>query len=160
MADIPLPLGSCCWPSQAFWLLLEVHDQIFYYLLDMYVFRNGASSSTKEGSVFPCRRYVYFTLVSAQVYLRCHGAQVTVDSVHPLSLHCTKQHLCKVYRGFLSLKAMQQVMPQLIQPQLRVRITLWLAVYHQSVRLGVKPLETHDQHFFFFSWSLVVIVLM
>jgi hypothetical protein len=34
--------------------LLEVHDQDFYSLLDMYVFRNGASSSTKEGSVFLC----------------------------------------------------------------------------------------------------------
>jgi hypothetical protein len=28
-------------------------------------------------------------------------------------------------------------------------VTLRLAVYSQSVRLGVKPLETHDQTFFF-----------
>jgi hypothetical protein len=28
-----------------------------------------------------------------------------MDSLHPLSLHYTKQHLYKVYRGFLSLKA-------------------------------------------------------
>jgi hypothetical protein len=33
--------------------------------------------------------------------------------------------------------------------RLRVRVTLRLAVYHQSVRLGAKPLETHDQYFIF-----------
>jgi hypothetical protein len=31
----------------------------------------------------------------------------------------------------------------------RVRATWRLLVYRQSVRLGVKPLETHDQYFFF-----------
>jgi hypothetical protein len=31
----------------------------------------------------------------------------------------------------------------------RVRVTLRLAVYHQSVCLGDKPLETHDQQLFF-----------
>jgi hypothetical protein len=29
----------------------------------------------------------------------------------------------------------------------RVRVTLRLAVYRQSVRLGARPLETHDQRF-------------
>jgi hypothetical protein len=29
----------------------------------------------------------------------------------------------------------------------RVRVTLRLAAYHQAVRLGDKPLETHDQRF-------------
>jgi hypothetical protein len=31
----------------------------------------------------------------------------------------------------------------------KVKVTLQLAVYRQSVRLGVKPLETHDQNSFF-----------
>jgi hypothetical protein len=31
----------------------------------------------------------------------------------------------------------------------KVKVTLRRAVYRQSVRLGVKPLETHDQNFFF-----------
>jgi hypothetical protein len=48
--------------------LTEIHDQEFYSLLDMYRFRNGASSSTKEGSVFLCRRYVCCTVVSAREY--------------------------------------------------------------------------------------------
>jgi hypothetical protein len=30
----------------------------------------------------------------------------------------------------------------------KVKVTLRLAVYRQSVRLGVKPLETHYQIFF------------
>jgi hypothetical protein len=34
-----------------------------------------------------------------------------------------------------------------MQPH-RVRVTLQLTVYRQSVRLGAEPLETHDQHFF------------
>jgi hypothetical protein len=32
--------------------------------------------------------------------------------------------------------------------RIRIRVTLRLAVYRQSVRLGDKPLETHDQYFF------------
>jgi hypothetical protein len=45
----------------------------------MYVFQNGVSSSTKEGSVSLCKRYVCCTAVSARVYLRYHGVQVTMD---------------------------------------------------------------------------------
>jgi hypothetical protein len=29
--------------------LLEIHEQVFYSLLDMYVFRNGASSAMRGG---------------------------------------------------------------------------------------------------------------
>jgi hypothetical protein len=64
--------------------LLEIHDQHFYFLLDMHVFRFGTPSSTKEGSVFLCRRYVCCTVVSARVY------RVTMDPVYPLSLHYNK----------------------------------------------------------------------
>jgi hypothetical protein len=32
--------------------------------------------------------------------------------------------------------------------RVRVRVTVRLAVYSQSVRLGDKPLETYNQHFF------------
>jgi hypothetical protein len=35
-----------------------------------------------------------------------------------------------------------------ITSKVKVKVTLWLAVYRQSVRLGVKPLGTHDQIFF------------
>jgi hypothetical protein len=36
----------------------------------------------------------------------------------------------------------------------RLRVTLRLAVYGQSVFLGAKALETHDQYFLFFNWTL------
>jgi hypothetical protein len=57
---------------------LEIHDQDFYTVLDMYVFRSGTSSLTKEESVFLCRRYVCCTVVPARAYPRCHGVQVTM----------------------------------------------------------------------------------
>jgi hypothetical protein len=41
-------------------ILLEIHDQHFYSLLDIDVFRNGASSSTKDVSVFVCRLTTIF----------------------------------------------------------------------------------------------------
>jgi hypothetical protein len=69
--------------------LLEIRDQDFCALLNMYVFANGASFSTKEGSVFLCRHYICCTVVSARVYPRCHGVQATMYSVQPLSLHYT-----------------------------------------------------------------------
>jgi hypothetical protein len=49
--------------------------------------------------------------------------------------------------------------PQLELAQVKVKVTLRLAVYRQSVRLGAKPLETHFQ-IFFFNRTLAVIVLM
>jgi hypothetical protein len=33
--------------------------------------------------------------------------------------------------------------------KVKVKDALRLAVYHQSIRFGVKPLENHDQRFFF-----------
>jgi hypothetical protein len=33
--------------------------------------------------------------------------------------------------------------------RVRIRVTLRLAVYCQSVRFGAKPLKVHDQTFFF-----------
>jgi hypothetical protein len=49
--------------------------------------------------------------------------------------------------------------PSILTVKIKVKITLRLKVYSQSVRFGVKPLETQDQRFFFsteplWSWSL------
>jgi hypothetical protein len=41
---------------------------------------------------------------------------------------------------------------------LKVKVTLRLAVYRQSIRLFVKPLETHGQRLFL-NWTLAVITL-
>jgi hypothetical protein len=49
-----------------------------------------------------------------------------------------------------------------INVRVRVRVTIRLAVHRQSVRLGAKPLETHDQQSFLTeplqSWSLCNII--
>jgi hypothetical protein len=37
-----------------------------------------------------CTRSACWTVVSARLYPRCHGAQITMDSVHPSSLHYSK----------------------------------------------------------------------
>jgi hypothetical protein len=67
--------------------------------------------------------------------------QLTSELSHSptTSLHSTELHSVKV--------------------KVRVKVTLRLAVYRQSVHLGVKPLESHD-HRFFFHWTLKVTVLM
>jgi hypothetical protein len=41
--------------------------------------------------------------------------------------------------------------------RVRVRVTLRWAVYRQSVRLGDKPLETHDTVILFSNWTLAVL---
>jgi hypothetical protein len=58
-----------------------------------------------EGKVgILCRPYICCTIVLAQLYPRCDGGQVMVNSVNLLLLSCTKQHLHKVYRNFLSMR--------------------------------------------------------
>jgi hypothetical protein len=57
------------------------------------------------------------------------------------------------FSGFSKCPQPQLPASHFAQLQLRfkakVRVTLWLAVYRQSVRLGDKLLETHDHRFFF-----------
>jgi hypothetical protein len=50
------------------------------------------------------------------------------------------------YSGFP--KYLQLQLQQLSTHCLRIRVTLRLAVYRQSVHLGAKPLEAHDLYFF------------
>jgi hypothetical protein len=38
---------------------------------------------------------------------------------------------------------------RIVRVTVRVRVTLRLAVYRQSLRLGAEPLETHNQQFYF-----------
>jgi hypothetical protein len=41
-----------------------------------------------------------------------------------------------------------QLNPQALSSLVRVIVTLRLAIYRQSVRLGAEPLENHSQNFF------------
>jgi hypothetical protein len=78
--SLPFCWLNCYWSSPAQLFLASVSSRYMVldidYILDIYVFRNGASSLKEEGSVFLCRRYVFWFVVSAWVllYPRCHGA--------------------------------------------------------------------------------------
>jgi hypothetical protein len=101
--------------------LLEIHDQDFYSLIDIYVYGNGASSSTEgSGFLLVCRLNVCCTRVSA----------VTASgSLWTLCCHCTRNTEIFCQCWFL-----QQVIPS-------EAVTLRLAVYRQSFPLGAKPHE-------------------
>jgi hypothetical protein len=51
-------------------------------------------------------------------------------------------------RALATLSSQLNCQPSANWIRIRVTVTLRPAVYRQSVRLGDKPLETHDQHFF------------
>jgi hypothetical protein len=72
---------------------LVIHDQDFCSLLDIYVFRNGASSSTREGPDFLCRRYVRLSEFT------CYGpARIVGNSVGfvPVST-CVQRNMWSTY---------------------------------------------------------------
>jgi hypothetical protein len=46
--------------------IFKIHDLDFYYILEMHMFQNGASSLMKEGLVFLCRCCLCCTIVSAR----------------------------------------------------------------------------------------------
>jgi hypothetical protein len=81
----------------------DVSPRYFFFLLDMYMFRNWAASSTKEGSVFLYRGSVCCPVVSVRVYPRCHGVQVAMDSESFVTV--LSNIYTKVYRGFLLIQA-------------------------------------------------------
>jgi hypothetical protein len=119
--------------------VLKIHDQDFYSFLDMYIFQSGVSTLTKEGSVFLCRCYVYCTIVSAWVYSSCHSVQVTMDSLHPLSLHCTKQHLYKIYRGFLSMQACAAGYALTYISTLKLQLVSWTGIGLTAAKFQPMP---------------------
>jgi hypothetical protein len=64
--------------------LVETYYPDLFSLLDMFVFENGAASSTR-GRVGLCG-----TVVLARGYPRCHSVHVPMGNVHPWSLHYSK----------------------------------------------------------------------
>jgi hypothetical protein len=64
---------NCCWPSPAQLFLVTGSMSICVFFADFRFFGNGASSLTKEVSVFLCRRYVCCTVVSVVLFISPHG---------------------------------------------------------------------------------------
>jgi hypothetical protein len=74
------PHSILCLPIGVYLLVVITRLELSLILLDLMI----------EGSIFLYRRYVCCTVVSARVYPRCHGVQLIIDSVHPLSLRLFK----------------------------------------------------------------------
>jgi hypothetical protein len=76
---------------------------------------------------------------------------VTKSSNHTLSLHRSTFNSSSTTtsgHSALPLELCNLTAQAKVKVKVKVKVTLRLAVYRQSVRLGVKPLETHDQIFF------------
>jgi hypothetical protein len=78
---------------------------------------------------------------------------VTVAQAMLSELFLSSLRLCWFYRldKIWGLTDHELQMVPMVHPskvKVKVRVTLRLAVYRQSVGLGVTPLETHDQIFF------------
>jgi hypothetical protein len=89
--------------------LLEINHEDFYSLLDMYKYRNGASSSTRDGSVF-----VGAMFVAPQTPHEYIHAVTEFRSLWTLCSFCHCTILSNTtYRGFLSLQACAAVFQHL-----------------------------------------------
>jgi hypothetical protein len=99
--------------------------------------------------------YCKFFLLHSQVLCQCRLCRADHDNLTYLMLQLQLSHLngrkldhCLLYckhvhsHGFV-----------------RVTVTFLLAVYHQSVPLGAKPLETHGSTFFNRIFAVVVLML-
>jgi hypothetical protein len=117
---------------------LETHDQRFFQLN-------------------PCGHClnVTFYLTSGSVCLLWIGLAIVKCTYRTYSM-LLKLLPCALYASPLSVQALQSRSHLFSQSksyfttgfEVKVRLTLWLAVYRQSVHLGVKPLHTHGQRFF------------
>jgi hypothetical protein len=121
--------------------------------------------------------WIYWTPTDPWVISNCncltnsHILQFTRTHWSLLSLLCLHQSSGNGFQRWtlpfprvheLSRPQLQQLLTNwLTDSELRVRFTLRLVVYHQSVHLSAKPLNAHNQRFFFFyNWTLAVLVLM
>jgi hypothetical protein len=81
-----------------------------------------------------------------------------LDFVHRPGFYKIENWICfrPQVRG-VPLKELTWILGRLLsKSESKTKVTLRLAVYSQSVRLGVKLLEIHDQRFSFCNWALAV----
>jgi hypothetical protein len=91
--------------------LLEICDQDFCSLLDINMFRNGASYSTRKQSVFLCRHYICCTEFQ-QEYINAIRAS---RSLWTQCTHCYCTMLSNIFTRYTEMscqgRLVQQVMP-------------------------------------------------
>jgi hypothetical protein len=91
---------DCCWPSPAQSFLVSVSTRsttkIFVLSYTCTCLEMGPPLQRGEGSVFLCRRYVCFALVSARVYPHCHVSR----SLWALCTLCPCAILSNIYTRY------------------------------------------------------------
>jgi hypothetical protein len=81
--------------------------------------------------------WVYWHLFTITVDYNSSQIELLLNDVCLANLSEESLQLPESWTGLFSLEF-----------KIKVKLTLRLAVYRQSVRLGVRPPETHDQRFF------------
>jgi hypothetical protein len=117
-------------------------SQGFYSLVGRVgLYRRDQGTDRSKGKLFKILLSIYqlFALIA-------HISQTLEEKIALLYILCT---MCKkrMYTGMPISSSFQFMRAATVR--VRVRVTLRLAVYRQSVHLGDKPLETHDQNFYF-----------
>jgi hypothetical protein len=85
----------------------------------------------------------------------CRGRYVCLFHVPSISEYIKLVTLLRIILPWLASQETPSILSK-AKVKVRVRVILRLAVYRQSMRLGIKPLETNNQRFFFFklnSWG-------
>jgi hypothetical protein len=115
------------------------------------------SSSGGSTSISTIRHTQEFHILKVSEIPVCHiHFYCPWEKYRSLVILISWMHFWKLYWIYLQNK--QDVLRR-NNRRVRVRVSLRLTVYRQSVRLRDKPLETHDQYFFA-NWTPAVIVLL
>jgi hypothetical protein len=149
---------------------LETHDQQFLFQLNSSCHSPYITSSLTRGWI--CRLQLLVVLASA-VILESKSSGIhdhtllseirdpNLEGYVPVFLFPRKsvaQSYPQALVSFLSLPTTRRAKVEIFEPastqscfvvKVKVKVTLLLAIYRQSVRLGVRHLETHDQITFF-----------
>jgi hypothetical protein len=121
-------------------------------LLTLYTFKSGLHL-VRAPFLFPHFTLHCYTLLCPQSLLvvswqRIHKSLIVTAAHYEIFLAQPNSFLAISSQLFCQLP-IPETLSILILVRVRVRVTLRLAVYRQSLRLGDKPLETHDQIFYF-----------
>jgi hypothetical protein len=85
--------------------LVEIHDQELYISWICTCFEISPSLRRIAVGLSVYALCVCCTIVSTQIFPRCHGSPVTMKPEQPLSLHYTKKQLYKIHGDLLSMQA-------------------------------------------------------
>jgi hypothetical protein len=141
MSDLTIPLSD----------LIRVYDMVIgdNPVCNLFIFE----FKKKSGQVSTCRIWPFPCETQSETHSQYHCTRAQIKSSQadfcifnyelPEAISCRQLNSGQILSTELKAKV-----------KVKVKVTLRLAVYRQSVCLGVRPLETPDQRFSFPSWTL------